>query len=94
MLGRTIGNLNNGKRGHGYAFLQDAVDDHSRLAYSEIPSDERKDTAAAFWRRARGFSAQAGVRVAAVMTDRRSWCRPRAFTGALGPDVKHSLTRP
>ena len=34
----------------GYAFLHNAVDDQSRLAYSEILGDERKETAAGFWR--------------------------------------------
>ena len=29
----------------GYAYLHHAVDDHSRLAYSEIHADERKETA-------------------------------------------------
>ena len=33
----------------GYPYLHHAVDDHSRLAYSEILADERKETAAAFW---------------------------------------------
>lgn len=32
----------------GYRYLHHAVDDHSRLAYSEIHDDERKETAAAF----------------------------------------------
>ena len=40
----------------GYAYLHHAVDDHSRLAYSEILDDERKETAAAFWERASGSS--------------------------------------
>ena len=35
----------------GYVFLHHAVDDHSRLAYSEI-LDEKKETAAGFWLRA------------------------------------------
>jgi hypothetical protein len=43
----------------GYVFLHHAVDDHSRLAYSEQLSDERKETAAAFWARARDFFAHA-----------------------------------
>ena len=33
----------------GYSYLHNAVDDHSRLAYSEILPDETKETAAAFW---------------------------------------------
>lgn len=34
--------------GRGYAFLHHAVDDNSRVAYSEILADEKKDTAASF----------------------------------------------
>ena len=46
-----------------------AIDDHSRLVYSEILADERGVTAAAFWRRARAFFAEAGLEVAAVLSD-------------------------
>ncbi len=35
----------------GYGYLHNAVDDHSRLAYTEILPDEKKETAVAFWRR-------------------------------------------
>ncbi len=63
MLGRTVGNRNNKKKGRGYAFLHHAVDDHSRLAYSEILDDERKETASAFWVRANAFFAGAGITV-------------------------------
>ncbi len=44
--------------GKGYCYVHSAVDDHSRLAYSEIHDDE-KDTAVGFWRRARVFFAAA-----------------------------------
>jgi len=67
-LGRAAGNRDR-KRGVGYAFLHNAIDDHTRLAYSEILGDERKETAAAFWIRARAFFAAAGITVTAVMTD-------------------------
>lgn len=53
----------------GYSFLHHAIDDHSRLAYSEILTDETKETAAAFWTRARAFFSEAGLAVTAVMTD-------------------------
>ncbi|MGK3209349.1 helix-turn-helix domain-containing protein, partial [Amycolatopsis sp. MEPSY49] len=33
----------------GCSYLHNAVDDHSRLAYSEILPDETKETAVAFW---------------------------------------------
>ncbi|MFC5501290.1 IS481 family transposase [Lysinimonas soli] len=91
--GRTIGNHNNKKAGRGYSFLHHAVDDHSRLAYSEILSDERKGTAAGFWLRANKFFTDAGIQVTAVMTDNGACYRSRDFANALGP-IKHVWTRP
>jgi len=78
----------------GYVFLHHAVDDHSRLAYSEQLLDERKETAAGFWLRAQAFFAAAGIEVRAVMTDNGSCYRSRVFAAALGKDIKHRWTRP
>ena len=78
----------------GYVFLHHAVDDHSRLAYSEQLLDERKETAAAFWERARAFFVEAGIAVRAVMTDNGACYRSHDFAKALGPGVKHRRTRP
>ena len=94
MLGRTIGNRHNKKKGRGYAFLHHAVDDHSRLAYSEILDDERKETASAFWERADAFFARAGITVREVLTDNGACYRSHAFAAALGPDIKHRFTKP
>jgi transposase InsO family protein len=55
--------------GVGYDYVHSAVDDHSRLAYSEIHSNERVDTCAAFLVRAHRFYADHGVAVERVMTD-------------------------
>jgi transposase InsO family protein len=73
--------------------LHHAVDDHTRLAYSEILGDEKKETAAAFWGRANTFFANAGITVTAVMTDNGSCYRSRVFATALG-EIKHVWTRP
>ena len=78
----------------GYRYLHHAVDDHSRIAYSEILDDERKETAAGFWTRANAFFAGLGVTVTAVMTDNGSCYRSGAFADALGDEVKHKWTRP
>jgi hypothetical protein len=59
----------------GYAFLHHAVDDHSRLAYSEIHADERKETAVAFWKRAVKFFRAHGITIKRVLTDNGS-CYP------------------
>ncbi len=56
MLGLQAGKHNSKKQGLGYAFVHHAVDDCTRLAYSEQLADERKETAAAFWTRARDDS--------------------------------------
>ncbi|SDZ47970.1 IS481 family transposase [Herbiconiux ginsengi] len=96
MLGRQAGARNNdghGRNGRGYAFLHHAIDDHSRLAYSEIHTDERKETVIGFWQRASVFFADAGIRVQAVMTDNGSAYRSRDLAAALGP-VRHQFTRP
>ena len=51
------------RRGIGLRYIHNAVDDHSRLAYSELLADERKETAAAFWSRAKAYFAGAGITV-------------------------------
>jgi transposase InsO family protein len=56
-------------RGNGYDFVHTAIDDHSRLAYSEIHSDEKDTTCAAFLHRALAWFAAHGVRVRRVLTD-------------------------
>lgn len=94
MLGRTIGNRNNKKQGRGYSFLHHAVDDNSRLAYSEILADEKKETASAFWIRANAFFEAHGITVKRVITDNGSCYRSAAFTAALGDSITHKFTRP
>jgi len=77
----------------GYHFLHTAVDAYSRLAYSEILADERKETAAAFWLRANSWFNSCGFTVRKVLTDNGSCYRSHKFRDALG-DIKHRRTRP
>ena len=81
------------KRGSGYTFVHTALDDHSRLAYSELLGDERKETAAAFWTRAAAYFTSCGITVARVLTDNGSCYRSFDFRDALG-EVSHKRTRP
>lgn len=54
----------------GYDFVHSLVDDHSRLAYSEIHPDERGETCAGFLDRALDYFAAHGItRVERLMTD-------------------------
>ena len=64
----------------GYVYLHHAVDDHSRLAYSEILADERKETAAALLGPARTRSSPSSASPSrAVMTDNGSCYRSHDF---------------
>jgi len=97
--GREVGSKNNAgrvggqPRRIGFSYIHSAVDDHSRLAFSEILGDERKETAAGFWLRARAWFAVHGVEVQEVMTDNGSCYRSRLFAEALGA-ATHRRTRP
>lgn len=56
-------------RGNGYDFVHTAIDDHTRLAYSEIHRDEKDATSAGFLHRALEWFAAHGVTVVRVLTD-------------------------
>jgi transposase InsO family protein len=82
-------------KGLGYDFLHIAVDDRSRIAYLEAHSDERKDTAAEFMRRALAWFAGLGIEVERVMTDNGNSYRSTAFRSVLSAaGVKHKRIRP
>jgi transposase InsO family protein len=79
----------------GYSYLHTAIDDHSRLAYSEILGDERKDTAVAFWHRARAWFSAAGITTQRVMTDNGSCYQSFAWREALAAaGITHKRIRP
>jgi transposase InsO family protein len=86
-----VGRDHDGRR--GYHFLHTAIDAHSRLAYSELLADERKETAAAFWSRANSWFQQCGFTVRKVLTDNGSCYRSHTFRDALG-EIEHRRTRP
>jgi transposase InsO family protein len=92
---RITGDRRGQKRGIGWDFLHVCVDDASRLAYTEILPDERKESAVAFLERAIAWFASLGVTVERVMTDNGSAYVSRAFREACeAASVKHKRTRP
>jgi transposase InsO family protein len=93
VLGRAAGEKNTRRGRIGYWYIHNAVDDHSRYTYSELLEDEKKETAAGFWTRARAHFAELGISVTAVLTDNGSCYRSRDFAEALG-DIVHKRTRP
>ncbi|MFH9067763.1 IS481 family transposase [Streptomyces coeruleorubidus] len=60
----------NRRRTTGFDYIHSAVDDHSRLAYSEIHTDEKAATCAGFLQRAAAFFAASGIgRIERILTD-------------------------
>lgn len=53
----------------GYDYVHTAIDDYSRLAYTEVLSDEKDLTCAGFLHRAMAWFAAHGVRVRRLLTD-------------------------
>jgi transposase InsO family protein len=53
----------------GWEYCHSAIDDHSRLAYTELHADERAATVTAFLQRALAFFADHGMTVRRLQTD-------------------------
>ena len=81
--------------GIGWEYLHIAVDDHSRVAYVELLTDERGVTAAGFLRRALRWFRARGVHVRRVLTDNGAGYISRSFRATCrGLHVVHRRTRP
>jgi Integrase core domain len=77
------------------AFLHSAIDDRTRIVYSEILDDEQGATAAAFWHRAHSFFAAHRIHVERALTDNGPCYRSLAWRDALADtSVVHKRTRP
>jgi transposase InsO family protein len=82
-------------RGIGWDHLHVAIDDASRLAYTEVLPSLGREDATAFLGRALNWFARLGVRVERVMTDNGSAYRSKLFADALRQaGVRHVRTRP
>lgn len=77
----------------GYRFVHTAGDDHSRLACSEVLTDERKETAASFQQRANTFFAEHGITVERVLTDNGSCYRSRCSARLSAPPTSSIRAR-
>ena len=92
-LGRQEGKRNR-RAGVGYWYIHNAVDDCTRLAYSELLNNERKETAAEFWIRANAYFTSVGITVQRVLTDNGACYRSKLFAQTLGDAIPHQRTRP
>lgn len=82
-------------RGIGWEYVHVCIDDASRLAFSQILPNEKKQSAVAFLKAAIAYYASLGITVTRVMTDNGSCYRSEAFADTcreLG--LRHIRTRP
>src|SRR6266851_6243484 len=82
-------------RGVGWEFVHVCIDDHSRVAFSQILPDEKAESAVPFLKAALAYYASLGIKVERVMTDNGSCYKSFAFRRAckrLG--LRHIRTKP
>lgn len=91
MQGREQGQRNR-RAGVGDWYMHNAVDDCTRLAYSELLTNERKETAAEFWIRANAYFESVGIAVQRVLTDNGACYRSKLFDKSLGDHITHKRT--
>ena len=92
---RITGDRRGQKKGIGWDLVHVCVDDASRLAYTEVLPDEKKESACAFLTRALTFFAAHGVSVERVMTDNGSAYRSHDFRNlCAAAGLRHIRTRP
>jgi len=63
----------------GTAYIHTVLDDCSRLAYSEIHGDERRETAVSVLRNAAAWFAARGVRIERILSDKGSCYRSKLW---------------
>jgi len=82
-------------RGIGWEFVHVCIDDASRLAFSQILPNEKKQCAVAFLEAAVAYYARFGVQVERVMTDNGACYKSHDFANACKRlRLKHIRTRP
>lgn len=92
---RITGDPRDHTRGAGWEVLHLAIDDHSRMAYTEVLGDEKKGTTTGFLERALAWFAAHGVITQRLMTDNGSAYRSQPFAAALRQrGIRHVFTRP
>ena len=92
---RITGRRQHRNRGIGWDMVHLAIDDHSRVSFALIKTDERGDSCAKFLHQAVAYYATLGVRIDRVMTDNGCGYVSRAFKAAcLELGVRHVRTRP
>ena len=87
--------LKNAATRAGYDFVHSVVDDHSRLAYSEVLPDEKGATCAAFFERAISYFTAHGItRIERLITDNASAYRYSLHEVCAAHGIRQTFIKP
>ena len=91
---RVTGNRRDSVDGAGWEMLFVAVDDHARIAFTDMYPDEKWPQAVQFLHNAVAYYAALGVKIRRVLTDNGSAFRSKQFALACQQlDIRHKFTR-
>lgn len=82
---RITGNRDEKNRAVGWEFVHVCVDDHSRIAFSQVLQSEKKECAMAFLKAAVTWYQRLGIKIERVMTDNGSWYRSLRVMATMSP---------
>lgn len=92
---RIHGDRRQRSKGAGWEVLYVAIDDHARVAFTQLRPDERADNASAFLKAAIDYYRGLGVQVQRVLTDNGPAFHSAPFAQACTQlNIKHRFTRP
>jgi transposase InsO family protein len=92
---RMSGNRQSKSYAVGWEYVHVCIDDNSRVAFTQIKPDEKKQSAVAFLKASFAYYTKLGVKVERVMTDNGSCYRPRDFAQVCEQwGLRHIRTKP
>jgi transposase InsO family protein len=92
---RGDGRLRGKKQHPGFLALHVAIDDHSRMAFTQMLPDQKAETTIGFLNSAIGYFATHGISVRALLTDNGSSYRSQLFRQACQKmQIRHQRTKP
>lgn len=92
---RATGDRRDRTRGAGWEVLFVAIDDHARIAFTELYPDESQASAGTFLANAHAYFTALGARPKALLTDNGSAFRSHSFKRACADlQLKQRFTRP
>jgi transposase InsO family protein len=92
---RATGDRRDRSRGAGWEVLFVAIDDHARIAYTELYPDETQENACRFLANAHAYYCSLGAKPKRLLTDNGSAFRAKSFSCVcMGLELKHKFTKP